>query len=68
MLGLDEPQLAQCLRAVMKLHNRARLPNYLISDALEVVRHIYSRSGADLIWFHASREPSSIPVAYIHRV
>jgi len=62
MLGLDEPQLAQGHRAAVVLHNRARLPHYLISHAQEVVSQIYSRSGVDLIWFYATREPSSIPV------
>ena len=62
MLGLDEPKLAQGLRAAVVFHNRAKLPNYLISDAQEVVSQIYSRSGVDLIWFHASAEPRSIPV------
>ena len=62
MLGLDDPQLAQGRRAAVELHNRARLPDYLISDALEVVRQIYSTSGVDLIWFHAGRQPSSLAV------
>ncbi len=62
MLGLDNSQHAQGPRAAVVLHNRARLPNYLISDAQEIVSQIYSRSGVDLIWFHASGEPSSIPV------
>jgi hypothetical protein len=62
MLGLDETQRAQGLRAAVILHNRARLPHYLLSDAQEFVSQIYSRSGVDLIWFHASREPSSAPV------
>jgi hypothetical protein len=62
MLGLDDRQYAQGLRAAVELHNRARLPNYLISDAQEIVSQIYSRSGVDLIWFRASRKPSSIPV------
>ena len=61
-LGLDDSQHAQGLRATVVLHNRARLPNYVISDAQEVVSKIYSRSGVHLTWFHASRPPSSIPV------
>jgi hypothetical protein len=62
MLGLDRPQLAQGLRAAVVLHNRARLPDYLISEAQEVVSRIYSGSGVDLIWFHASREPNTVAV------
>lgn len=61
MLGLDGPQLAQGLHAAVVLHNRARLPDYLISEAQEVVSRIYSGSGVDLIWFQASGEPNIAP-------
>jgi hypothetical protein len=60
-LGLDDSQHAEVLRAEVVLHNRARLPNYVVSHAQEVVSQIYSRSGVDLIWFHANQS-SSIPV------
>lgn len=60
MLGLDGPQLAQDGRAAVIVHNRARLPNHQISDALGVVRRIYSRAGVDLVAFHANSEPDNV--------
>jgi hypothetical protein len=60
ILGLDGPQLAQGARAVVIVHNRARLPNHQIADALGVVRRIYSRAGLDLTTLHANSESDNV--------